>query len=474
MPKCSARRVAWVPLPAPGAPINSRRMGLLGSGDRVRGRSGHRILSTPLRWRRDRGVRAQPAGQRWRVESFERMWAEPSAGRSRRFDRRVPALRLDRRRPDLPEWFAGERRGRGLDLDRRPQRQPVGLVGRPRPRRPRRRHRQPPRLGARRRRVRRPARGRRRPSRRSTCCGATGFAPRRPVGVVNFDRRGGRAVRHRLRRLAPAHRRARRRPGARRCATTTARRWPRRCRAPVATRRTSAATTRRCAGSAPSSSCTSSRAAASIDLGAPSASAARIWPHGRWRLDLPGEANHAGTTRAGRPRTTPCSAWPARCSPRAARPPDARRAGDDRQGARRARRHRTRSPSLGAPPGSTRAAPTSRPCAPSSPSVAPRAAGDGLRHRGVVDPEPSTSTGRAARRLARLLGGAAGPGDRRGPRRRHPRRRRASERDAVRAQPDRGLALPRRVRVERDDCLAGVDALADRARPTSRSGPAGA
>jgi beta-ureidopropionase / N-carbamoyl-L-amino-acid hydrolase len=25
--------------------------------------------------------------------------------------------------------------------------------------------------------------------------------------------------------------------------------------------------------------------------------ASRIWPHGRWRLDLPGEANHAGTTR---------------------------------------------------------------------------------------------------------------------------------------------------------------------------------
>ena len=22
----------------------------------------------------------------------------------------------------------------------------------------------------------------------------------------------------------------------------------------------------------------------------------RIWPHGRWRLDFPGEANHAGTT----------------------------------------------------------------------------------------------------------------------------------------------------------------------------------
>jgi N-carbamoyl-L-amino-acid hydrolase len=25
--------------------------------------------------------------------------------------------------------------------------------------------------------------------------------------------------------------------------------------------------------------------------------ASRIWPHGRWRLDLQGEANHAGTTR---------------------------------------------------------------------------------------------------------------------------------------------------------------------------------
>ncbi len=25
--------------------------------------------------------------------------------------------------------------------------------------------------------------------------------------------------------------------------------------------------------------------------------ASAIWPHGRWQLDLPGEANHAGTTR---------------------------------------------------------------------------------------------------------------------------------------------------------------------------------
>jgi N-carbamoyl-L-amino-acid hydrolase len=34
-----------------------------------------------------------------------------------------------------------------------------------------------------------------------------------------------------------------------------------------------------------------------IDLGQPVAVGTDIWPHGRWRLDFPGEANHAGTTR---------------------------------------------------------------------------------------------------------------------------------------------------------------------------------
>jgi beta-ureidopropionase / N-carbamoyl-L-amino-acid hydrolase len=33
------------------------------------------------------------------------------------------------------------------------------------------------------------------------------------------------------------------------------------------------------------------------ELGRPVAVGSAIWPHGRWRLDLPGEANHAGTTR---------------------------------------------------------------------------------------------------------------------------------------------------------------------------------
>jgi beta-ureidopropionase / N-carbamoyl-L-amino-acid hydrolase len=34
-----------------------------------------------------------------------------------------------------------------------------------------------------------------------------------------------------------------------------------------------------------------------VDIGAPVGLASAIWPHGRWRLDLAGEGNHAGTTR---------------------------------------------------------------------------------------------------------------------------------------------------------------------------------
>ncbi len=34
-----------------------------------------------------------------------------------------------------------------------------------------------------------------------------------------------------------------------------------------------------------------------VDLGEPVAVASDIWPHGRWRFDFPGQANHAGTTR---------------------------------------------------------------------------------------------------------------------------------------------------------------------------------
>jgi N-carbamoyl-L-amino-acid hydrolase len=34
-----------------------------------------------------------------------------------------------------------------------------------------------------------------------------------------------------------------------------------------------------------------------VDLDSPVAVGSAIWPHGRWRADLPGQANHAGTTR---------------------------------------------------------------------------------------------------------------------------------------------------------------------------------
>jgi len=34
-----------------------------------------------------------------------------------------------------------------------------------------------------------------------------------------------------------------------------------------------------------------------VDLGHPVGVGSDIWPHGRWRVDVPGEANHAGTTR---------------------------------------------------------------------------------------------------------------------------------------------------------------------------------
>ena len=98
---------------------------------------------------------------------------------------------------DLREWFAGRvHRPRPRPHDR-PHGQPVGLVGRPgcrgRRRRPRRRHRVAPGLGARRRRVRRPARRRGRAGRDRPA--AARPASPRPArsGVVNFaDEEGAR------------------------------------------------------------------------------------------------------------------------------------------------------------------------------------------------------------------------------------------------------------------------------------------
>ena len=86
------------------------------------------------------------------------------------------------RTPTLREWFAARRAARGLDVDDRPRRQPVGVVGRPGrgANAARRRHRLAPGLRAGRRRVRRPARRRVARSPRSTSCAAAGSRPARP------------------------------------------------------------------------------------------------------------------------------------------------------------------------------------------------------------------------------------------------------------------------------------------------------
>ena len=135
---------------------------------------------------------------------------------------------------------------------------------------------------------------------------ADGFQPRRPIGVVNFvDEEGARfgvscagsrvltgaldPDRARALRdgdgVSMAEAMAGRRAGPGRPRARIRRLWP---------------------GSVASSSCTSSRAALAVgpdgeaDLDDPARAVGvgtAIWPHGRWRIDIPGEANHAGTTR---------------------------------------------------------------------------------------------------------------------------------------------------------------------------------
>ncbi len=215
-------------------------------------------------------------------------------------DRGLPAVRLDRRGPDpagvVRRCGAGPR-PRG---DPGPGRQPVGLVGRPGPGRPRRPagagHRQPPRLRAGRRTVRRAARRGLGPGRDRGAAGR-GFRTGPAGRGRELRRRGGRAVRRRLRRLAADDRGVGRRPGsgpARRRRPDDGRPgWPR----PASTPTRSVRIRLRCNGSGPSSSCTSSRAEVWSTWMRRSGVASSIWPHGRWRFDFDGEANHAGTTR---------------------------------------------------------------------------------------------------------------------------------------------------------------------------------
>ena len=277
-----------------------------------------------------------------RVVSSLRRGCGPTSRRSAGTrHRRLPPVRLDADADlGLREWFARARpRGAGLDVDDRPQRQPVGLVGRPGRRRRRCVDRQPPGLGAA---TAAPSTARSAWSRRSppsTCCASRGVAPapagrrRRASPTRRAPGSASPALGSRL--LTGALDPDRARGAARR---RRRRRWPRRWRAAgLDPRRARPRRRDAAAGSAPSSSCTSSRA-------------------GRWpTADARGRRGHrdlAARPVAARPRrrrpTTPAPpGWPTattRCSPS---PPPCSR---PRAAARRARRARHRRQGRGSSP----------------------------------------------------------------------------------------------------------------------------
>src|SRR6266508_1319375 len=140
-------------------------------------------------------------------------------------------------------------------------------------------------------------------------------------------------------------------------------------------------------------------------LTAPVGVASAIWPHGRWRLDFTGTGNHAGTTAMHQ---------------RHQRDPVPRH--------RLARRARTRPVHIGRPGVRDRHADH-------RPGGARRHGG---HHRGRVRVAAHRVPHRVARPDRRAAGWRAGPAHRGGARRRRAGRPRP-DRDAVRAQPDRGV-----------------------------------
>ena len=187
-------------------------------------------------------------------------------GRPQPAYRWVPAVRVDRCRPDAARVVRRGLREPRAGGERGPVRQPVGMVGRPGlP--ARRRHRIASGQRAGRRGVRRSARRDQRTGRRGLPAGQ-----RVPAGPADrsgeLRRRGGSPIRSRLRRVAGDHRRDDGRASAGSYRRRRASRWPPRCAGPGDGPIPSAATTRRWLGSAASSSCMSSRAAAwSISIG---------------------------------------------------------------------------------------------------------------------------------------------------------------------------------------------------------------
>ena len=353
---------------------------------------------------------------------------------------------------------AARPRRRGLDVVDRPGRQPVGLVGATRTPTARASS-----LGSHldsvpgRRRVRRPARRRRRRSPRWTRCARAGLAPRRPLGVACFaDEEGARfgvaCAGSRLLTGALDADRARALTDA--DGVDDGRGDG---RAPASTRPRSAGTTRRCAaiGTFVELHVEQGRGA-----GRPgrrrSAVGSAIWPHGRWRLDLPRPGRPRRHHPAGRPATTRCSAWPPPSLARPGRRRAARRARHRRQGARRAERGQ-RDPVAGhrlarrPRPGRGRRAARSSPT-----SARPPGADAG---RGVVDAGRPPSTPRCATGWPALLGdapGAAPPAPATTPGSSPPP---ASRPRCSSSATRPGSPTPPPSTPSEADCLAGVDAL---------------
>ena len=188
-----------------------------------------------------------------------------------------------------------------------------------------------------------------------------------------------------------------------------------------------------------------------VDRDAPVGLATGIWPHGRYRFDFTGDANHAGHHPDGGP----------------ARPDAELRR--DRAGRELARRaslgQRATFGRLDVAPNGTNAIPSRvtawldarcdtedelvRLVAEIQQPGAERAARDGTRLE--VTPESVSGDGRlrpgadrsACGPASPAAGASAGDPDDGRPRRRHPRRGRGPDRDDVRPQPDRRLALAR-------------------------------
>ena len=276
---------------------------------------------------------------------------------------------------------------------------------------------------------------------RWTCC-ANAASPRPSRGGRQLLRRGGGPLRGGVRRLAGHHRRARSgpRPGARATTTgvTMAEAMRRAGHDPTHLGRDDETLAR--VGTFVELHVEQGRAL--VDLGHPVGVGSDIWPHGRWRVDVAGEANHAGTTAL-----------------------------DEREdamlglaamiiAARRAAEAQGCVATVGkveVVPGSINAIASSATgwldARGTDPEAVLRVVARGARrrrrlrrpgHPGVVDPHHRLRPGPGATDVDRARR-APRHRHRRRPRRRHPRQRRHPHRHALRAQPDRRVALARRV-----------------------------